>query len=316
MKILYVKDIVPGGPIITQETFAINEIRSAQDKNGRTYYDLVLADKTGRINAKIWPDSFDNVDKNALKAGKVVVVDAKIDQYKGVAQLSLLSLNAVDEAKLDEYMQSSEFPVDEMWAELQAVIASVQDQNIKQLLTNITSDPQVAEKLKYWPAAVTVHHDFRSGLLQHILEMLAAAEGLQKFYHTANFDIVKAGIILHDIGKVEELDASGPATVYSKRGSLIGHMVLGLEIIKRHLPEAFPENIFTHIEHIVLSHHGMYEYGSPVLPATVEALLVHNIDNVSADARKAAQALGNETLDNNGMSGYNKWMSTRFWNGE
>jgi 3'-5' exoribonuclease len=315
MKTIYIKDIQPGGPIVSQETFAVMEVKSAQDKNGRAYYDLILCDKTGKINAKIWSDAINNVDKNALKPGHVVLLDAKVDSYKGTPQLTILSLRGMDEAILDEYLQSSEFPVEDMWAELMSIIESVSDENIKQLLLNVVNDPELTRKLKYWPAAVTVHHDFRSGLLQHILEMCATAEGLQKFYAKANFDIIKAGIILHDIGKLEELDATGPITVYTKRGSLIGHMALGLEIIRKHLPGNFPENLFTHIQHIVLSHHGQLEYGSPVLPATIEALMIHNIDNVSADARKAAQALVNEALDDNGMSSYNRWLSTKFWDG-
>lgn len=314
MKTIYIKDIVPGGPLVLGESFAVVEVKSAQDKMGKPYYDLVLCDKTGKMTAKIWSDSIMNVDKNALVPGHVVAIDAKIDQYKGQPQLSILSLKAMDGMTLDDYFQSSEFPVEEMWADLQSLIESVQDLSIKQLLNNITGDVELQRKLKYWPAAVTVHHDFRSGLIQHILEMAATAEGLQKFYAAANFDIVKAGIILHDIGKLEELDANGPITVYTKRGSLIGHMALGLEIIRKHLPENFPENVYTHIQHIVLSHHGLHEYGSPVLPATIEALLVHNIDNVSADARKAAQAI-NEAVDGDGMTAYNKWLSTRFWNG-
>lgn len=316
MKTIYIKDILPGGPLVLGETFAVVEVKSAQDKTGKPYYDLVLCDKTGKMTAKIWSDSIISVDKNALVPGHVVQIDAKIDQYKGQPQLSILSLKGMDGVTLDDYFQSSEFPVEEMWADLQSLIESVQDLGIKQLLNNITNDDELQRKLKYWPAAVTVHHDFRSGLLQHILEMAVTAEGLQKFYENANFDIVKAGIILHDIGKLEELDASGPITVYTKRGSLIGHMALGLEIIRQHLPEDFPDNVYTHIQHIVLSHHGLHEYGSPVLPATIEALLVHNIDNVSADARKAAQAIKNEAVDGDGMTAYNKWLATRFWNGE
>lgn len=314
MKTIFVKDITPGGPLVLGETFAIVEVKSAQDKMGKPYYDLVISDKTGKINSKIWSDSIMNVDKNALLPGHVVQIDAKIDQYKGQPQLSILSLSGIDGVDLDDYFQSSEFPVEEMWADLLSIIDSIEDTNIKQLLTNIVTDPELERKFKYWPAAATIHHDFRSGLLQHILEMAVTAEGLQKYYAGANFDIVKAGIILHDIGKLEEFDASGPITVYTKRGSLIGHMALGLEIIRQHLPENFPENIYTHIQHIILSHHGLLEYGSPVLPATIEALLVHNIDNVSADARKAAQAI-NEAVDGDGMTAYNRWLATRFWNG-
>lgn len=313
MKTVYVRDIKPGG-VITGETFALGEIRPATDKNNNTYYDITLVDKTGSIRGKIWSDSIGAIDKVAFKVGNVVMIDAKIDQYRGQAQLTVTSVRAVNEQLLDEYLQSSQFDIQTMWQELTAVAESITDEGVRQLVKNILDDERLASRLKYWPAAVTVHHDFRGGLLQHLLEMLVTASGLERFYPDANFDIVKAGIILHDIGKLEELDMQGMSTVYSKKGSLLGHMAIGLEIIDQHLPADFPESALWHLKHIVLSHHGEYEFGSPVLPATVEALIVHNVDNVSADARKAAQAIA-ESVDEEGMTAYNKWLSTRFWNG-
>lgn len=314
MKTLYVKDIKPGGGVVMGETFALADIRPGTDKNNRTYYDVSLSDKTGSIKGKIWADSIQFVDKTAFKVGNVVMIDARIDQYKGQPQLSVTALKGVSEELLDEYLQSSQFDADKMWDELLSIVESISDEGIRALLQNILNDEVLAKKLKYWPAAVSVHHDFRSGLLQHLLEMYVVAEGMERFYPEANFDIVKAGIFLHDIGKLEELDSQGVNIVYTKKGSLLGHMAIGLEIITAHLPENFPINTLLHLQHIVLSHHGELQYGSPVLPATVEALIVHNIDNVSADARKAAQAIS-ESVDEEGMTSYNKWLSTRFWNG-
>lgn len=316
MKTVYVKDLSADYGIVTGETFALTEVKAAVDKNNNTYYDVVLSDKTGTIKGKIWSDNVQYVDKNAFKVGNVVQIDAKVDQYKGNVQLTITSLRAVDEQSLDDYLESSQFDVDDMWQELVDVVASVGNPKIRELLENILNNEDLARKLRYWPAAVTVHHDFRSGLLQHLLEMFSVANGMDKFYPEANFDIVKAGIFLHDIGKLIELDAQGVVTVYSKRGSLLGHMALGLEIMREHLPEDFPDSILLHLQHIILSHHGQFEYGSPVLPATVEALIVHNVDNVSADARKAAQALSKEVVDDQGMTSFNRWLSTRFWNGE
>ncbi len=262
----------------------------------------------------MWSDHIKDVERSALKAGRIVSIDARVDSYKNALQLNILSLRGVDESKLDSYISSSAFDPTDMYSELLGIANDIKKEDLRTLLTNVLNYEDIKKRLMYWPAAVSIHHDFRSGLLQHILEMLTIANGLERFYPDVDFDIVRAGIILHDIGKVEELDGSGMVSSYTTEGALVGHIVLGLRLLDRYWPSNISYTNKLHIQHILLSHHGTKEFGSPVLPATVEAILIHYIDNVSAKARTVTQGL-EEAKDEKGFTGFNRWMGTRLWAG-
>ena len=311
MKTLYVTDIT-SGTIVQGETFAIVEVKAATDKNDRPYYDLTLGDRTGQVRAKIWSDNLPNVDKETLKVGKVGAIWARVEDFRGKPQLNIMELRKVDETQLEEYLESSVFPVEEMWQELMTIIGEVKNHHIRTLLENLINDVEMARRFKYWPAAVSYHHDFRSGLLQHILECLSLARGLDKFYPEVDFDIVNAGIILHDIGKLEEIDAQGLVARYTVKGSVLGHLYLGTQIIDKYAPQDMPEKIQMHLKHIVLSHHGLKEKGSPVLPATAEALLVSGIDEASAKVQMGFKGV-KDTPDEIGMTSYNRWLERWMW---
>jgi 3'-5' exoribonuclease len=312
MKTVYVTDITPGGAI-SGETFAIAEAKQASDKNGNPYFDLVLTDKSGSISAKIWSEALPRIDRSLLKPGKVVAVSATVSEYKGNVQLTITEISQVDETKMEEYLESSQFPVEDMYKELQDIIQTkIEDTAIKALLENTFADADVARRFKYWPAATSFHHNFRSGLLQHVLECLSLVDGLQRFYPELDFDIVRAGLIYHDIGKLEEIDGEGLVANYTAKGSILGHMHLGIQILERFAPENLPEYVKDHLKHIILSHHGEKEKGSPVLPATPEALLVAGVDDTSAKTNMGIKAMA-EPANEQGMSGYNRWLGRFMW---
>lgn len=312
MKTLYVRDLVPG-TVINRETFAIVDKKITTDKNGTQFYDLVLADKTGQIGAKIWYDSFGRVDRKAVKTGNVVAIDATVNEFKGAPQLVVLSLYAVDETKLEEYLESSKFSADEMFAELQQIVDQrVTNHHLKSMLQAMLADETVSRKLKYWPAANSYHHEFRSGLLQHKLECLSLAQSLERFYPEADFSVVYAGIIMHDIGKLDELDASGIVTRYTVKGSALSHIYIGTQYVDKYLSPEAPENLRVHIKHIVLSHNGDKEKGAPVEPITLEAGLVSVIDEASSMANQFAKGMQDEH-DEHGMTGFNRWLKRGLW---
>lgn len=315
MKTLYVNEISPG-LLISGESFVVVDVKTANDKNGKPYYDLILGDKTGQIRAKVWSDFISQVDKNSLKVSTVSTIDARVEQYKGQLQLSVISMKVCTDPKLDEYMEASIFPPEEMWVELTKIVGEIKDAHIKQLLENLMNHPEWSVRYKSWSAGPVVHHDFRGGLLQHVLEMLASVNGMERFYPEANFDIVRAGIIVHDVGKLIEVNCEGLVSSHTKYGVLIDHMALGLDIIRELKPEDMPENTYTHLRHIILSHHGTKEFGSPVTPATIEAWLVHCADNMSAKPRIAQNVLKHEATDNDGLTGFNRWIGGRMWSGD
>lgn len=289
MKTLYVCDLQKS-QVFDNESFVIFEAEKLQDKNGNHYYSLTLGDKTGRIPAKIWGDKLATIDSKAVKTGSVVEIAAKVEEFKGKLQLNILALIGVSESVLEEYLEQSEYDSEKMTAELFDVIDGIKDRGIKKVLKKILNDKEILRKYKYWPAAVTVHHDFRSGLLQHVLEMLEIAKGLKKYYPEANFDILTAGIILHDIGKIYELDASGIVANVTKIGTLVGHITKGAILFHDFAKDILPEDTYLHILHLILSHHGILMYGSPVIPSSVEAVMLSLIDNLSSKVRVAEKA--------------------------
>lgn len=293
MKTTYVLDLVKN-QVIEAETFAIFESEEAKDKNGNSYYNLLLGDKTGRISAKIWADKLINVSRNTLKKDKVVQVSAKVEEFRGKLQLNIHKINEIDESALEEFLESSDFNPEEMYAELMNEVNKFKDQNLKELILKIFNDSEIVRKYKFWPAASTVHHDFRSGLLQHVVEMISISKSLPRFYEDVNYDLLTSAIILHDIGKIIEFDASGAAANYTVEGSLLGHIILGIQLIDKFgAKEILPREIYLHLIHLITSHHGQLEYGSPVLPSTVEAIMLTCIDNLSAKSRTALKARNN-----------------------
>ncbi|RMD76895.1 HD domain-containing protein [Candidatus Dojkabacteria bacterium] len=315
MKSIYVKDLKKN-TVLVGEVFLVSSHEKSKDKNGKEYYKLVLSDKTGKIDGRIWSDSLENVDTNALADGKLVAVNAKVEEYKGQNHLIISYLKEINESKLDEFIQSSIYDTNEMYAELMEVISKIKNKALRNVLRDIFSNDEISRKFKYWPAARSVHHDFRSGMLQHVLEMIEIAKSMMRFFPEINFDVLVAGIILHDIGKIEELEINLNTIDYSKVGSLYGHVVIGALIFESYAnkhPE-LDNDLKLHVTHLILSHHGAFEYGAPVLPSTLEAICLHYIDNLSSKARLAASALKNKD-EITGFTDHNKWLGVMLWDG-
>jgi 3'-5' exoribonuclease len=171
-------------------------------------------------------------------------------------------------------------PLDEMWSELQSRVARVGSPWVRRLLVAILDSH--GDRLRVWPAALTVHHAYRGGLLEHVLKVAEAGDAMAQAYRV-DADLIFAGAVLHDIGKIEELRYD-EATSYSKRGNLIGHITMGVTMVRdaARAIEGFPEDILTRIEHLILSHHGARELGSPVEPMTEEAFILSSIDDLDA----------------------------------
>lgn len=290
MKTLFIKDLKKN-QFIQAETFALSEFAIASDKNGKPYANLVLVDKTGNVQAKIWSEALATMDYKNFSPGIIVSISGKVDEYKGKLQFTVNEMKVVQEDQIDAFMQSSEYDSEEMMSDIAKTIETISDAKLKSVLQAMFSDQDFVKSFKYAPAGKAVHHDFRSGLLQHVLEMLEIGKSMRKYYPTVNYDILLAGIILHDIGKFEELLSNGIGISYTKKGSMLGHISLGVMIFDKYAKGKLDENTYLNIVHIILSHHGELQFGSPVFPATLEAVMVSSIDRLSSKSRAAQKAV-------------------------
>lgn len=314
MKTYYIKDL-KSSLTLTLEPFAIVEVNKAEDKFGKSYLKLVLADKTGKVEAKIWNDTLQKIDQKLCVAGCIVLVSAKIEEYRGKIQINIIDLKEAKDDNIDDFVETSAFDAEEMMIELMGYVSQIEHKTLREILEEMFKNEDFKRSYKFWPAAKSVHHDFRSGLLQHVLEMLNIAHSMKRFYTHVNYDILTAGIILHDIGKFQEFDVSGVSTEYSKKGILVGHIPLGAMEFEKYAKGKLSEDLYYHMIHMILSHHGEVQFGSPVVPATVEAVMLAYIDRLSDKARCAVQAIEDIGEDKE-FGNYNIWMeNARFWRG-
>jgi 3'-5' exoribonuclease len=270
-------------------------------RNGRggLFLALVLQDISGEIGAKVFQD-VDAADEQ-FEAGEFVAVQGKGNLFNQRLELILDKIRRVipDDAKLgfreEDCIPASPRPLDEMWQELTIRLAGIQDPYIRELLTRVVD--RHADKLRVWPAARQVHHAYRSGLLEHVLKLMEIAVFLADAYD-ARRDLVIAGALLHDIGKLEELDYETTVN-YSLSGNLVGHIVIGARMVRdviREIPD-FPPELGLEIEHLILSHHGQKELGSPVVPMTIEALIVAAADDFDARMNQVRRHLADDDTD-------------------
>ena len=254
-------------------------------RSGSDYLQLQLQDASGEVRATIFQD----VDtlKMEFDAGEFVKVQGKSNGYQGRTELVLEKIRRVmverdttDGFREEDCIRCAPRPVDEMWSELTARIDSVQDPAVRALLRAIVAEN--AERLRIWPAAREIHHAYRSGLLEHILKIMNVSLFLADEYG-ARRDLLIAGALLHDIGKLREMSYA-MTTEYTVEGNLVGHIVIGAGMLReaaKNFPE-IPEETLIEIEHLILSHHGELELGSPVKPMTIEAFLLASVDDLDS----------------------------------
>jgi 3'-5' exoribonuclease len=276
MKKIFVSELQSKDEI--ESVFLVKIMNTMEGKDGKKYFNLILSDATGDLESRLWQYSSEierNISKNTF-----VKVKGKVNYYQGKKQFIISQIDTLDESQvnMDDFIMRSTKDPEEMFSELSKIVNSLKDVYIKDLLSLILKDPEIARRLKTWQAGKTIHHAYRSGLLEHILSCTKLALTLSPHYKV-NENYVVAGCILHDLCKIYEL-TDGINVEYTEEGKLVGHLVKGLEIVDRfsYKIKNFPHYLKMHIKHILLSHHGEFEYGSPKVPQTAEAFLVHLID--------------------------------------
>lgn len=266
--------------------------------NGEAYLHLELGDGTGRLNARLW----DNIARfNAIiEIGKIVKIKAVVQKFKDHKELKISNLREVkpeDDVDLKQLLPKSKKDVSALRNHFFEYVAGIQNSHLRRLLSVILSDGEFTDRFFLSPAGKLWHHNYLFGMLEHVVAMLDIAVAIQSHYPEVNMDLLKCGIILHDIGKMTGYDANGFVD-FTDEGRLIGHITIGYDLIRRKIDdiENFPTELRNQLLHMLLSHQGKLEQGSPVVPLTIEAIILHNINELDSKTNALSRIIENDIL--------------------
>ena len=281
MKSPYVNELEASQVI--QTSFLVHSKEIRQKKGGEFYLSLLLADRTGELDAKMWDNVAEVLD--AFERDDFVKVKGLIQVFHNRPQLTIHKLRRMDDSEIDfiDYFPSSRRDPEAMWTELRALVAGISNPHLKSLLEAMFADDEISARYRRAPAAKQIHHAFLGGLLEHVLSLCSLARATAPHYPNVDCDLLLTGVLLHDIGKIYELNYERGFS-YSNEGQLLGHIHIGLRMVAdklRGLPD-FPPALRSLVEHMILSHHGQLEYGSPKVPQFPEALLLHYLDDLDS----------------------------------
>lgn len=295
MKSHFITDLADGQMVASLFLVREKEVRTSQ-RTGTSWLHLELADRTGTISAKMW-ENFAALAAT-FECDDVVQIRGRVKLYNGRKELALEQIVPALERDYDlsDFLAHTKYDVEKLYGELRQAIGGMKNPWLKQLLTSVADDPAIAPRLKRAPAAMTMHHAYLGGLIEHVVSLIGLAADVSAHYPQLDADLLLAGVVLHDIGKLDELRYTR-AIDYSTEGRLLGHIAIGVALVreKRKTIPGFPEALGVLVEHLILSHHGSYEFGSPSLPQIPEAVALHFIDDL--DSKMAAV---HSTLDAGG----------------
>ena len=296
-----------------QEIYLCRQRTTAMTKTGKEYENVILQDKTGSLDAKIWDPHSMGIDE--FDALDYVEVNGDVTVFNGQTQLSIKRARKISETDVDptNYLPCTNKNIDEMMMELTKFIAGVNNPYYKQVLTKLFIDnTEFAEAFKKHSAAKSVHHGFIGGLLEHTLSVAKMCDFFSNKYPILNRDLLMTSAICHDIGKVYEL-SDFPMNDYTDAGQLLGHIVMGSEMLGKimdSIPD-FPTKLKNELKHCILAHHGELEYGSPKKPALIEAMALNLADNADAKIETMTELLNsNSSASSDQWLGYNRLLET------
>ena len=300
----YIKDYKDGDRVF--DIYFCKFKSSAVTKNGKSYDNVIIQDKTGTLDAKIWdPNNAGIADFDAMD---YIEVYGEVTSFHGALQVNVKRVRKCVEGEYDEreYMPVSRKNIDEMFAELLKIIGSIENTYLNTLLKKFfVDDKAFAERFKKASAAKTVHHGFIGGLLEHTLGVTKLCDYYCTAYPILKRDLLLTAAIFHDIGKIREISAF-PVNDYTDEGQFLGHIVIGSEMIGEKIREiaGFPAILEMELKHCILSHHGEYEFGSPKKPAIIEALALNYADNTDAKMESFTELLS--STQETGWLGFNR----------
>jgi 3'-5' exoribonuclease len=306
MKDFFICDCARQENKVITSSFVVVAKQIKPKKTGEPYLALTLGDRTGQLEAKMW----DNVEEvlDAFEQDDFLKVKGLINKYKNRFQLTVHKLRKLGdrEIEFDDYLPKTKKDIDELWRTLAAFVVSFQNSHLQSLLQAFMADAEIATAYRNAPAAKTLHHAYIGGLLDHVVSLFRSCDLLCQNYPQVNRDLVLTGVFLHDIGKIHELTYNRSFS-YTTKGQLLGHMVIELEMLQAKVAQVpgFPESLKTLLEHLIISHHGQYEFGSPKLPMFPEALMLHYLDDLDSKMEAMRAQFEREADLDNPWTSYN-----------
>ena len=309
MKDFFIADALKFDNAVITTYFALSGMQLRDKKQGGQFLALTLTDKTGSIEARMWDDIAESVEHCA--EGCYVKVQGQVSRYQGKFQITLTKMRNAAASEIDpaDYMPASRFDVDEMWSELHGYVDAFANADLKRLVLSFLDDPAIGEAYRTAPAAKVLHHAWLGGLLEHVLTLVRVCRSTAPFYPEVDPELLVTGAILHDIGKIRELSWKNSFS-YTLEGQMIGHISIaqGMLIEKIRELEPFPAKLRILVEHMILSHHGKYEFGSPKLPMTPEAVLLNVLDDLEAKMQAMRNEFAKATANGKGPGEMTDWV--------
>jgi len=303
MKSIFVADLKDGQPVQGLFLVRSREVRSSP-RTQSTWLQLVVVDRTGSIEAKLWKsagqESGFEESARVAEPQQVIRVHGRAKTYQGRLELTIERLLPAAESEFDraDFVAHTRENVDELFAALLAEVRKMHNPWLQKLLLSFLEDPEIAKKMRRAPAAMTMHHAYVGGLLEHISSLSGLARAACAHYAGVDADLLLSGVVLHDIGKTEELTDTAAIT-YSTEGRLLGHITIGVAMTQRKISDigGFPPRLAMLVEHMILSHHGSLEFGAPVLPCFREAVLLHYLDDMDSKMASIRASLEAPAVD-------------------
>ena len=315
----YVKQLGDGETI--DEVFLVVEKQMRANRNGNLYLQLELRDRTGTINARLW--NAGEALFRAFEEGDFVVARGKVQLFQGALQIILSHVDRVpsNKVELGDFLPHTEQDVSKLYERLRLLLMKATNPHLRALAECFLMDQDFVRAFSRAPAGIRNHHAYIGGLLEHVVTLMEGADRLAPLYPELDRDLLVMGIFLHDIGKVRELTYDR-SFGYSDEGQLVGHLVQGVEILNervRQVPdltdEPFPTELLLRLKHMILSHHGTYEFGSPKLPMTPEAIALHHLDNLDAKVHSFTRDIREDANKLSAWTPYNQALQRKLFKG-
>ncbi len=314
---IYIDKLANGMAI--DQVFLVRDKDLRTTRNGGLYIQCTLCDKSGSVSGRLWQAT--DAIYASIPAGGFVHVKGRTEDYRGMLQFIIEALRPVPTENVDlaDFLATSPYDIEEMWAEALDILRQVKNPHLRMLIKKFVEDRELVARVKRSPAAMTMHHPYIGGLVEHTLNMMRSAQAVLPLYPKLNADLVYVGIFLHDLGKCSELSAD-IAIDYTERGNLIGHITetaiwIGEKAaaVAAETAEPFPARTVMLLQHIVLSHHGVHEYGSPKLPMIPEAFLIHYLDNMDAKMYMTFNDIERDPDPSSPFAPYNRALEGRMY---